>query len=312
MTPATDGPTVLESPSGASLATRHWSPDEAPRAIVHINHGLAEHAARYDRFAKRLTAQGFAVFAHDHRGHGDTRAPDAPHGVFSLDGDGPALVMADCAAVQDHARALYPDCPLIMFGHSMGGLITMNYALAHADRLAGAAVWNANFSGGLAGRAAQLLLKWERFRLGSDVPSRLMPKLTFQTWAKAIRPWRTDYDWLSHIEEEVDAYIADPDCGWDASVSMWLDVFDMIYGGAAVSQASGAAKALPVMLVGGGEDPATDMAKATRDQAQRLTAAGFSKVYCHIFETARHETLNDLKRDEATGLLIEWCNNIAV
>ena len=54
--------------------------------VVQINHGLAEHAARYARFADFLAARGFHVYAHDHRGHGATKAPDAPLGRFADDG----------------------------------------------------------------------------------------------------------------------------------------------------------------------------------------------------------------------------------
>ncbi|TIS06539.1 MAG: alpha/beta hydrolase, partial [Mesorhizobium sp.] len=76
------------------------------------------------------------------------------------------------------------------------------------------------------------ILGWERMRLGSDVPSRLLPKLTFQAWGKAVPNHRTLFDWLSRDPVEVDKYIADPLCGWDASVSMWRDVVNLaLYAG---------------------------------------------------------------------------------
>ncbi|MEN0002202.1 MAG: alpha/beta hydrolase [Pseudomonadota bacterium] len=285
-------------------------PAKAPRAIVHINHGLAEHSARYARLAAQLAEAGLAAIAHDHRGHGSTRASDAPQGVFARGKDAVDLVMQDCAAVQAHAREAIGDLPIIMFGHSMGGLITMNYALRHADRLAGAAVWNANFNGGLLGRVGQVLLGFERMRLGSDVPSRLMPRLTFQDWAKKIEDRRTDFDWLSHIPEEVDAYINDPDCGWDASVSLWQAIFTMVFAGGNVAGASAAAKALPFMLLGGGEDPATFNGEAVRAQAARMQSAGFQSVLHKHYELARHETLNDWESDSATGALTDWIRGL--
>ncbi|WP_026480082.1 alpha/beta fold hydrolase [Ahrensia sp. 13_GOM-1096m] len=299
----------IVSASGADINcyVKHAASDA--RCIVHINHGLAEHAERYARFATKLSEAGCHVYAHDHRGHGLTKAKDAPQGVFSLDGDGVKKVMLDCAAVQENARAHHPDLPLIMFGHSMGGLITMNYALAHADRLAGAAVWNSNFSGGLAGRLAQGILHYERFRLGSDVPSRILPKLTFETWGKKIPNHRTDFDWLSHIEKEVDAYIADPNCGWNASVSMWQDLFDLVFNGSRVRGASKKTKILPIQLLGGGKDPATDNAIATQAQCKRLKAAGFTAVKKIVFPSARHETLNDEDQDAATEAFIVFLHS---
>lgn len=296
----------IASTSGADINCYVKNAASVGRCIVHINHGLAEHAERYARFATKLSEAGCHVYAHDHRGHGKTKAKDAPQGVFSLDGDGVAKVMLDCKAVQDNARAKHPELPLVMFGHSMGGLITMNYALTHAERLAGAAVWNSNFSGGPAGRLAQGILHYERFRLGSDVPSRLLPKLTFEAWAKKIPNRRTDFDWLSHNEKEVDAYIADPNCGWNASVSLWQDIFDMIFDGGDVRSASAKAKTLPIQLLGGGKDPATDNSKATQAHCKRLNSGKFTAVKKIVFPSARHETLNDTDQDAATDTFIDF------
>ncbi|MEQ8402426.1 MAG: alpha/beta hydrolase [Roseitalea porphyridii] len=296
----------LPSPTGATLALRHQPAEGGAKAVVQINHGLAEHAVRYQRFALALAQAGFAVYAHDHRGHGGTGAPDAPQGSFSADRDGAGRVLADVAAVHDHIHRQHPDLPIFIFGHSMGGLIAMNFALRHAGDLAGAAVWNANFSGGLAGRAAQAILKWERFRLGGDVPSRALPALTFGQWAKAVPDRRTNFDWLSDIDAEVDAYIADPDCGWDASVGMWQAVFAMIFAGGRVDEAPNAARALPFFLAGGDSDPATDGGKAVREQAARLERAGYEDVTLHVFENTRHETLNSTVAEAATGRLIAW------
>jgi alpha-beta hydrolase superfamily lysophospholipase len=71
------------SPTGATLAVRHVPATITPRAVVQINHGLAEHAARYQRFARFLAARGYHVYVHDHRGHGATRAPDSIPGAFA-------------------------------------------------------------------------------------------------------------------------------------------------------------------------------------------------------------------------------------
>jgi alpha-beta hydrolase superfamily lysophospholipase len=296
----------IASTSGADINCYVKHAASSERCIVHINHGLAEHAERYARFATILSEAGCHVYAHDHRGHGRTTAKDAPQGVFSIAGNGVEKVLLDCAAVQENARAQHPDLPLVMFGHSMGGLITMNYVLAHAERLAGAAVWNSNFSGGIAGRLAQGILHYERFRLGSDIPSRLLPKLTFDTWAQKIPDRRTDFDWLSHIDKEVDAYIADPDCGWNASVSMWQDIFDLVFKGGDVRGANGKAKALPIQLLGGGQDPATDNSAATQHQFKRLKSNGFTAVKKIVFPSARHETLNDTDQNAATEAFIDF------
>ena len=297
---------ALPTPTGATLNVLHQPASGRARAVVQINHGLAEHAARYGRFARALADAGIAVYAHDHRGHGHTAAPDAPRGVFSAQGDGVDTVMADIAALHAEIGRRHGRAPLFMFGHSMGGLITMGYALRHPARLAGAAVWNANLSGGIAGRAAQAILAWERMRLGSDVPSRLLPQLTFGAWARTIPDRRVEFDWLSRVEAQVDAYVADPLCGWNASVGLWQDVFKMIFAGGRVAVAPVKAKSLPFHLVGGGQDPATDNGEAVRRQANRMRQAGFSDVTRSIYPEARHETLNDHDAKRATADFIAW------
>lgn len=293
---------TLDSRSGAKLNVYCTHSKGKTRGIVHINHGLAEHALRYARFADALSEAGFHVYAHDHRGHGYTKSADAPATVFSQGSEGVANVLEDCAEVQGHALTQHPDLPLIMFGHSMGAIITMNYAFQTPDKLAGAAIWNTNFDAGLLGRLGQLILKYERFRLGSDMPSRILPKLTFDDWAKKIPNKQSNFDWLSHIESEVDAYVSDPLCGWDPSVGMWLDIFEMVFtGGAPDKNANMSAKNLPIQLLGGGQDPSANFGKAITSQAKRLKAAGYTDVQSHIFPNARHETLNDLDAEDATA-----------
>ena len=296
----------LEATSGADIAVRHEPAAAKPVGIVQICHGLAEHSARYRPFAEALADQGFHVFAHDHRGHGETRAPDAPTTVFSRSGDGASKVISDVLSVRALAVNAHPGLPVVLFGHSMGGLIAFNTVLAAQHAYAGGAIWNANFSGGLLGRLAQAILRYEAMRLGSDVPSRILPKLTFGAWAAGIKDRRTDFDWLSRIEEEVDAYIADPLCGWDASVSMWQDVFRLVFAGADDRRLEALRRDFPLHLRGGGQDPATAMGKAVRDLEARLARHNFTDFECTVAGDGRHETLNDLGREVAISDITGW------
>lgn len=300
---------ILASPSGAALRLRHTPAHAVPRGVVQINHGLAEHSARYARFAESLAEAGFHVYAHDHRGHGETRAADAPQGMFSASG-GAEKVFADGAAVNAHIHAAHPGLPVIIFGHSMGGLITLAYVLKHPETVHAAAIWNANFSAGAAGRLAQLILRGERMLLGSDVPSRILPKLTFREWGRKIPDARTAFDWLSRDPAEVDAYIADPDCGWDASVAMWLDIFDFVFQGADNRNFSKIPRTMPFHLVGGEKDPATDNGRAVGALAQRLRAMGFTDVTEQIYPETRHESLNEINREAITQDFIAWAGEV--
>lgn len=296
---------ILQIPTGAAIAMRHLPAKGQPRAIIQINHGLAEHSLRYGRFAEFLSARGFHVYAHDHRGHGFTKVPGVPAGRFA-EKDGMHTVLGDVDAVIDVVRSRHSGLPFVIFGHSMGGLIALNYILQHADKVDAAAIWNANFSAGPPGRLAQAILLTERMFLGSDVPSMLLPKLTFQDWNRSIKNPRTAFDWLSRDPDEVDAYIADPLCGWDASVSMWRDTFDFVFTGADDRLLGKVRRDLPFNLVGGAQDPATAKGKAVKELEQRMHKLGFTDVTTKIYEDTRHEGLNEINREVLMQDFADW------
>ena len=293
------------SPTGADLAVRHMPAQVQARGVVQINHGLAEHAARYRRFAAFLADRGYHVYAHDHRGHGATRAPDSIPGAFAGK-NGAAKVIADVAAIHALIAERHPGLPVATFGHSMGGLIALNFAEAHPGASQALAVWNSNFNAGVAGRAGQAFLAIEAFFKGSDTPSAMLPRLTFQAWAKAMPSPRTGFDWLSHDEAEVDLYIADELCGWDATVSLWQDLFGLIFAGGSTDRLAQLPKDMPLHLVGGDEDPATDKGEAVRWLASQMRRAGMGNVTLQILPGFRHETLNEIGRDQAMAEFADW------
>ncbi len=295
----TDG---TELPFRQSLAS-------LPKGTIHINHGLAEHSARYARFARALNLAGYNVYAHDHRGHGVNIGPHAPKGTVARK-HGHSLAIDDVLALNRHIHATHPGLPVVIFGHSMGGLIALNYTVAHSDTVDAVAIWNSSFNGGIENHAATALLYAERMFKGSDVPSTILPKLTFRAWGNSIPDNQTAFDWLSRDPAEVKAYINDPLCGFDASVALWIDIFRMMKAGAKDSNFANIRKDLPFNLVGGEEDPATDKAKATRKLAQRMQAMGFKNVTCTIYPETRHESLNDINRDAVTQNFLNWLREV--
>lgn len=297
----------FKTSGGALLAYRHCNaaPDTA-RGIIVICHGLAEHGQRYAAFARRLAEAGFHAYAHDHRGHGDTTAPDAPLGRFAHR-DGARLVVADTVAMAELAAIEHPGLPLVLFGHSMGGLVALNAAALNPARFQGLAIWNSNFNLGLSGILARWVLRIEKMLKGSDVPSLTMERATFDAWARSI-PGATDpRDWLSRDAETVAAYAADPLCGFHPSVSMWMDVVELASRGTRPPALAAISRALPIQLVGGSEDPATHGGADVRWLEERLRRAGFADIAATIYPGMRHETLNEIGRDQAIADFIAWC-----
>ncbi|WP_309085254.1 alpha/beta hydrolase [Chelativorans sp.] len=299
---------TLRTATGATLRL-YVEPAGKARGVVQINHGLAEHAGRYGRFARYLAGRGFHAVAHDHRGHGETAAPGAPLGSF---GPEPAAenVLADVLAVHDHIATEHPGLPVILFGHSMGAMIALAFLAQHSRRVRGVALWNMPLASGVEARAARAALAWERFRLGSDVPSRLLPQLTFGAWAKAITDAQTPFDWLSRDRAEVERYAADPLCGWPPTVAMWRDVFDFNLMITARRALQAIPREMPIQLVGGGADPSTKHGEIMLRLARRLRRSGFSNLQTRIYPENRHESLNELNREEVMRDFAAWADKL--
>jgi lysophospholipase len=298
-------PVFWQSTSGARLAVYRQISSDRAKAVIQINHGMAEHAERYERFARVLARAGYHSYAHDHRGHGLTTAPDAPLGTFART-NGLATAISDMKFVNDEIRQRHEGLPVILFGHSMGGHLGINYLIRHADTLDGAALWNFNVDGGALVSLFSVLLKIERMLKGSDVPSRLAMKMTFEDWNRKFKPNRTDFDWLSRDEAEVDKYVADPLCGFPVSVGMWLNVIEAIQTASNNSNLASIPKDLPVHLLGGEADPSSTFGKSMTRLADRLKRTGLGDVTCRTLKDTRHETLNEINRDEETSGFIKW------
>ena len=109
---------------------------------------------------------------------------------------------------------------------------------------------------------------------------------------------------------EVDKYIADPLCGWDPSISMWRDVFDLIFADADDANFGAVRRDLPVFLVGGDKDPSTDGGKAVRHLYERMRRMGFSRTVMKINPGARHESLNDSNREAMMEDFVSWADEV--
>ena len=114
--------------AGGRIYVTQWSTEAPPRFVVLLSHGYAEHAGRYQHVAAMLTDLGAAVYAPDHLGHGRSEGERAL--VADID-----AVVGDLHEVADRARLDHPELPVVLVGHSMGGLIATRFAQRHGDEL---------------------------------------------------------------------------------------------------------------------------------------------------------------------------------
>jgi alpha-beta hydrolase superfamily lysophospholipase len=280
---------------GIDVFYRYW-PHADPRAVVVVAHGASEHSGRYDRFARALNDAGFAVYAPDHRGHGRT-APATGTGIMGPPG-GDAVV-DDLHALVAIARHHHAGVPVVAFGHSMGSVITLAYAVLHGHELAGVVLCGfpapLDDGGELAGRFEQAV----------DAGLRDTPVDALAEFNKPFEPARTPYDWLTRDADEVDKYVADPFCGNDMPLTYgyFVDLFGVL--GPALQPDALASIDAPVLVIAGRHDPAGAMGTHPAALGRALDAAGIA-VDSTIYPDARHELLNETNRDEVTADVIEW------
>jgi alpha-beta hydrolase superfamily lysophospholipase len=250
---------------------RRWDPHGDPLRIVQIAHGYAEHGGRYGHVASALTGDGAVVFANDHIGHGRS------------DGERAVIVnfehaVEDLHTVSGIARAEYPGIPLVLVGHSMGGLLCARYAQRWPEEVAGVALCGA------------VIGDWQWAR---DV------------LADAILP---------HVPYDPDAISRDPATG----IAYAEDplVYHGQYHRALLVAEVAALDAyaddvdrltMPVLLLHGTEDPFVPYERSLQAVQDMPT----NDTTIHLYRGARHEILNEINRNEVIGDLAAWIRRVA-
>ncbi|CAM3695507.1 alpha/beta hydrolase [Parendozoicomonas haliclonae] len=275
----------------------------APKATVLILHGMAEHGLRYGRLAETLNQHGYNVAAIDHRGHGQSVHNLA--GIFSTE-RGWERVLDDVSCAYEHLHENQPELPVFILGHSMGSFITQSWLMQQERKLAGVVLSGSTYNNRILLQLGRMVTRMESLRLGADKTSRLVDLLTFGSYNNGFKPARTPFDWLSADTAEVDAYIADPLCGFQCTNSLWLDLFQGLLSITSLPALQKLDSRLPFYIFGGDRDPVGQNGKGLRKLAHRLTEAGVEHVDLKVWPGGRHEMLNESNRDDVTHQLVQW------
>ena len=297
----------LPQPDGRAIHVHRWLPQGAVRATLLIAHGMAEHGARYARLAQALNQAGWAVYALDWPGHGRSVRSADELGHFA-DHDGWNYALDTLHRVRRQVAQEQAGKPLFLLGHSMGSFLGQHYLVEHGEGLAGAILSATSGSMGAMRAPGALLLRLEGALLGVRHRSALAEALSFKAFNKKFAPARTPADWLSRDHAEVDAYVADPLCGFRCSAALWAS---LLSAGASLrdpQRLSRIPKSLPVLLIAGSDDAVSGGAPGPELLAQAYRAAGLSDVTVKIYEGGRHELLNEIPqcRDRVTADLLDW------
>lgn len=280
--------------------------DGGPRAVMHVNHGMGEHALRYRRLAEALVADGWAVYTHDQRGHGATVKNEADYGHFG-DPNGWKMVVDDLGRFINHATNQHPRLPVVAFGHSMGSIVLQDYVTTpSAATLAALVLSGISGPPPLIARLGVHAARLECLRLGNKGRSPLLRALTFDAYNKEFKPNRTGSDWLSKDPAEVDKYVEDPKCGFDGTNYAWFELLSALSKMMAAERLALIPQTLPIYVFAGAEDPVGRKGVGVKAFVSLLRRNGFSDVEAKLYPTGRHEMLNEINREEVANDLKAW------
>jgi alpha-beta hydrolase superfamily lysophospholipase len=296
---------------GKNLYVHKWLPDADARGVLVIAHGMAEHALRYEEFARRLTNEGWVVYAPDHRGHGKT-ADEGELG-WICEKEGFRRVVDDLREVAAGARLAYAGLPVLLFGHCLGSLLILAHAGLYGREVDGCVLTGIiDEPSGLEIGAGRLLSALGCLVNGQMKGAALMDSMALKSKNRGFEPAQTAFEWLSRDRGEVDAFAADPLCGFICSYGFFRDLFagfDLVFG------ASGVLPRIPpslrFLVAAGDEDPMGGARGAVAKLADRLRSAGIANVDTRLYPGARHELLKELNREEVMTDVLDWIGAIA-
>ena len=285
--------TFLSTDGKTTLHGMEWVPEGRDIVgVLQIAHGVAEHIARYDHFARFLNEQGVAVVGNDHLGHGKSIAPGATP-IYFGDGNTWDTVVDDLYTLHLRIKDKFPGVPLFLMGHSMGSFLARTYLIRYPGTVQAAIIMGTGWqpeimlTGGLtmAGTIAR--------RSGESATSDMVTNLAFGSYNKAFAPNRTPVDWLSVDTDNVDRYIADPLCGLPATVGLFRQMLTGIRFNQRPDNLRKMDKDMPILFISGEQDPVGGMMKGVVRSRDAFLAAGVKDVTLLSYAGLRHEILNE-------------------
>jgi len=305
----------FDSHDGTKLYLYKWSPEQSPKAVLHIVHGMAEHALRYKRLAERLTQAGIEVWAADQRGHGKTANLELNDpgrgGLLGHCGDSNSIacVTADIHAVNAEIRKSKPNLPLFLLGHSWGSFLVQNYIeYSEEIKIDGCILSGTKGPDGFLIKAGiPLMIVLSAFK-GQRKGSRMAKSIGDGAYNKPFKPNRTSFDWLSRDEKEVDKFIQDPLCGFLCSSGFYRDLVKLLYNIHRSDALARINRSLPVYVFSGSADPVGEMGKGPTLLVDAYRNHGMEDFEFVLYPGARHETLNETNREEVIENLLSWIN----
>lgn len=291
-----------------TIYARKCLPDGAPRAVVQIVHGIADHIERYDDFMRFLADNGIAAVGDDHLGHGRSVTEPEDLGFFS-DEYGWNYAVMDEERLHDIMAEEFPGVPYIFFGHSMGSFLTRTFMIAHPDKYDAAILSGTGHQSKLLVVGGYLMAEAIVSTKGARSDGQKLNDIAFGTYLKTIDNPRTPFDWITRDNDMVDKYVADPFCGFVCKSSLYRDMMGGIYYVTNQKNINQMDKTKPVYFMSGDDDPVGDYGKGVERAYNAFCKAGLHDVKMRLYPGGRHEMLNEINRDEVYTDILAWIDS---
>jgi alpha-beta hydrolase superfamily lysophospholipase len=266
--------TTWKSSDGIDLYARGWEPDQAPKAVICLVHGLGEHVSRYENVAAALTAAGYVLFGFDQRGHGKSGGARGHTPSYNA-------LMDDIAVLIKQAEFRYAGLPCFLYGHSMGGNEALNYALRRKPILAGVIATGPFLRLAFQPPASQVKL--------ARMMNSIFPSFTQASGLETAA--------LSRDQKVIDTYIKDPLVHSKITARLFVELFDS--GEWTLNHA--AEFSLPLLLMHGSADRLT-----SSNASREFAGNGGQNTTLHIWDGWFHEIHNELEQAEVFKMMIQW------
>lgn len=295
---------IASTDSKNNLNVIIWETEKEPIGVLQIVHGMAEYIDRYDNFAKYMTEHGFNVIGHDHLGHGHSVSDEHDYGFFAEE-NGDKIIIEDMHSVTQYAREKWEELPNFILGHSMGSFCLRQYLTKYSNDVFGAIIMGTGWIPSAAALLGKTIATNTCKSKGSHTVNPLLIKLTLEPYNKPFAPARTNCDWLSRDEKQVDLYVNDKLCGFDFTAGAYKDFFTILEKIAKNRQLIGMRKSLPILITSGSVDPVGGKKACEKLNAQ-YKRCGIDDVTLKLWENDRHEILNELDKSDVYRYICNW------
>ena len=290
------------------IHARMCVPDAEPRAIVQIIHGIAEYIDRYDEFMSFLADNGIIAVGTDHLGHGKSIESEEQTGFFAYD-NGWDYVVRDEEVLRLAMHENYPELPIIVFGHSMGSFMTRTLLIRYPDAFNAAIISGTGNQGAALVNGGLIMGNLVTGLNGAHHYSKFLNNLAFGSYNKIYDNPKTEYDWLSRDEANVQKYIDDPLCGFIPSCSLFRDMMTGVKFITNKKNLTAMNKNMPVYFMSGDMDPVGECGKGVQKAYNNFLEAGMKDVSIKLYPGGRHEMLNEINKDEVYTDILAWLDS---